>query len=238
MASPAGFLLPAASLGLGALLFRPPRGFFKSGTKDEIFVPHAVIDERHVDRLQITEHPIEVGSVVADHAFMLPAKLVVHCLWSNSPPAGKLDTLTGALLAASQFGSKKLATAVGLAAAAGPTFSAVQSLLSGNGPAGAKEVYQKLLALQKSRTPFDVYTGKRAYKDMLIEELGVETSRTSENMLDIVVGLHEVLFASPVNLTIPLNIQSLANPEKNLPPTPGGARNLTPAPNFNGTTVP
>lgn len=238
MASPVGFLLPAASIGLGALLFRPQRGFFKSGTKDEIFVPHAVLEERGVDRLQITEHPLEVGSVVADHAFMLPSKVTIHCLWSNSPPAGKLDTLTGAVLAASQFGSKKLATAVGIGAAIGPTFSAVQSLLSGNGPAGAKEVYEKLRALQRSRVPFDVYTGKRAYKDMMIEELGVETTRMSENMLDIVVSLHEVLFASTQTLTVPLNVQSLRDPTKNLPTTDGGGRNLTPAPNFNSSAGP
>ena len=228
----AGFILPAASLGLGALLFRPQRGFFKAGTRDEILVPHAVIEERHVDRLQITEHPVETGTVVADHAYMLPARVVIRCIWSNSPPAAG-NLFGAAAQAAAQFAGKKAATAVGIIAAAGPTFDAVTSLLSGQGPRQAAEVYSQLRELQRSRVPFDVYTGKRAYADMLIEELGVETDKQFENSLAVVVSCHEVLFVTPDAITVPINVLKLSNPERNLPTVDSGGRNLTPAPNFN-----
>lgn len=240
MTNPIGFVLPAASLGLGALLFRPQRGFFKSGTKDPILVPHAVVEERHSHRLQITEHPVQQGSVIADHAFMLPKKVVVRCIWSNSPPPSKTagSLLGAAALAAAQFGGQKIATAAGIVAAAGPTVDAVTSLLSGNGPDQAREIFKKLKELQESRVPFDLYTGKDAYTDMLIEEIGVETSLRWENSLSVVVGCHQLIFATPSAISVPINVLSLNSPEKNLPSVDGGGRNLTPAPNFNSTTVP
>ena len=231
--NPIGFVLPAASLGLGALLFKPQRGFFKAGTKTALIeVPHAVIEERHSHRLQITEHPVETGSVIADHAFMLPKSVVVRCLWSNSPPTTRGGLLGAAGLAAAQFAGAKIGTAVGLALAAGGTVTAVSSILSGNAPQQARDTFQKLIDLQESRVPFDLYTGKKAYANMLIQDLGVETNVLFENSLAIVATCHEVLFATPSAINVPINVQSLKDPQLNSPTTDGGARNLTPAPNF------
>jgi hypothetical protein len=48
------------------------------------FVADAVIEEQHQDDMTITEHPVEVGSSVADHAYRLPSQLSLTYVWSAS----------------------------------------------------------------------------------------------------------------------------------------------------------
>lgn len=46
--------------------------------------PHVVIEETHRDELMITQHPVEFGTPVTDHAFMQPYTVEIRCGWSNS----------------------------------------------------------------------------------------------------------------------------------------------------------
>lgn len=34
-----------------------------------MIVPSVVVSEKHTDTLEITEHPVEVGAAIADHAY-------------------------------------------------------------------------------------------------------------------------------------------------------------------------
>lgn len=34
-----------------------------------VLIPSVVVSEKHTDTLEITEHPVEVGAAVADHAY-------------------------------------------------------------------------------------------------------------------------------------------------------------------------
>lgn len=43
----------------------------------------AVVEEKHTDTLIITEHPVEEGAVVADHAYKLPAEVTLTYVWSG-----------------------------------------------------------------------------------------------------------------------------------------------------------
>jgi hypothetical protein len=47
-------------------------------------IPNVVIEEIHRDELQITQHPVETGTPVSDHAFMMPVTVEMRCGWSNS----------------------------------------------------------------------------------------------------------------------------------------------------------
>lgn len=49
--------------------------------------PHITMEEVHNDELQITQHPIETGTPVTDHAFPMPYTVEIHCGWSNSTAA-------------------------------------------------------------------------------------------------------------------------------------------------------
>ncbi len=42
------------------------------------------IEEHHIDELQITEHPVEQGAAITDHAFKRPAEVTLKTGWSNS----------------------------------------------------------------------------------------------------------------------------------------------------------
>ncbi len=46
--------------------------------------PDVTTEEIHRDELQITQHPVETGAPVTDHAFMQPWTVEIHCGWSNS----------------------------------------------------------------------------------------------------------------------------------------------------------
>jgi hypothetical protein len=54
------------------------------------------------------------------------------------------------------------------------------------------EIYANLLALQASRQPFSVTTGKRSYSNMLMQSLTVDTDRSTENVLSVRVRLREI----------------------------------------------
>jgi hypothetical protein len=55
-----------------------------------------------------------------------------------------------------------------------------------------KETYQKLLDLQASALPFDVVTGKRAYKNMLFASISNTTDSENENVLSLSFSLQEI----------------------------------------------
>jgi hypothetical protein len=59
-----------------------------------------------------------------------------------------------------------------------------------------RETYQQLLDLQAERVPFDVVTGKRIYKNMLIRGMEVTTDKATENVLSAVLTLREVIITS------------------------------------------
>lgn len=42
------------------------------------------IEEKHKDEVNITEHPVEVGSAISDHAYMSPPEVAIKIGWSES----------------------------------------------------------------------------------------------------------------------------------------------------------
>lgn len=228
MASPLGFVLPGLALGAGAITFRPnPRGFFPfdlKGNPLQPIVAQAVIEEAHEDELEITDHPVEVGSVISDHAYLRPARVTIRCAWSNSPspPASIVSQAAG--IAASIFGNP-----IAILAAASPTITAAQSLLTGNSaPSQVKSVYEQLLALQRSLIPFSILTGKRQYKNMLFQSLRVDTTSRSENSLPVIAICREVIL---VNTQVaPLSPAVQADPSSTAAPEDQGNQFQQPAP--------
>lgn len=60
----------------------------------------------------------------------------------------------------------------------------------------ARQVYQKLLALQAKRQPFTLSTGKRRYTNMLLTDLGIVTDPRSENVLLVNARFQEIIIVS------------------------------------------
>lgn len=47
-------------------------------------IPDVVIEEAHRDSMVITQHPVETGAAITDHAFATPSSVVIRAGFSNS----------------------------------------------------------------------------------------------------------------------------------------------------------
>ncbi|MDR5616916.1 phage baseplate protein [Arsenophonus sp.] len=145
--------------------------FSQRSRKIGLLVPDVIIAEKHHDTLEITEHPVELGAEIADHAYKRPAEVTMEVGFSSG----------GSLL--DFWDTSKLGISVGLS---------------------APEIYQQILALQASRQPFDVITGKRKYQNMLIRAIEVTTDKHTETVLMAILTLREL----NITQTQTLNIKS------------------------------
>jgi len=77
---------------IGSVL--PPKGpntkltLFKAKRSLQQFTGYVTVSEEHTDELTITDHPVEQGASISDHAFKNPAQLTITCGWSNSSSRG------------------------------------------------------------------------------------------------------------------------------------------------------
>lgn len=228
--NPIGFLLPAATIGLGSLLIRPRRGLFPYNTEGEALFPivaQVTLEERHSDELEISVHPVEQGAAIADHAFKKPAEVIIRCAWSDSPsgPGSIISQAVGVGAAVGGTAGRVLAGIPGAVQAA-------QSLLGGNDQGQVKQIYQKLLQLQSDRVPFDVMTGKRSYTNMLMRSLHVDTDQHSENILSVTMVLQQVLIMTTQAVSVPSDPSAMSDPEDTAPIEDMGAQSLQPDANM------
>ena len=205
------------------------------------------VSEKHEDELQITDHPVELGVTVSDHAFRRPSMVTIRCSWSNSPnrssgtnpsAAGALNTLLP--LNAVQSAVPRLPGSGATPVAAGvlvnralsqSVSSYMQATSPGAGGSPVRDVYQQLLDLQLSLQLLDVYTGKRTYKNMLIQSIIVDTDRTSENSLEVLLRCREVIVARTATVTVQqAPASSQADPAATAAPVEQGLVSTVPAP--------
>lgn len=166
---------------------------FSQGTrKIGMFVPSVVISEKHSDSSEITEIPIQVpgkgGFTVSDHTFDRPSEVVMEIGFAG-----------GGSLVGDDDSSTMFDISTGLKLGSSP-----------------REIYQQLLDLRATKQPFDVITGKRDYKNMLIRAIEVTTDNTSENVLLVTLTLRQVIIVE----TKGKNVAPLEN--QKMPEVTGG----------------
>lgn len=201
MSGALGYVSAAAQIGLDSILIRPKRSI--GG-----IVAQVTIEEVHHDDLEITDHPVEQGAIISDHAFSRPSEVTIRCAWSNSPSASSLVE--------------------GVAGAASSTVSGVQSLVTGNTASSVRDVYAKLIELQRSRLPFDVFTGKRVYRNMLVKSLTVTTDKEHEQSLLVTATLRQVIIVQTQLLNVAAPAAQQADPAATQPQVNSGAKSLIP----------
>lgn len=160
--------------------------FSQNTRKIEMIVPSVVISEKHSDSSEITEHPVQVpggeGFTVSDHTFDRPSEVTMEIGF-----AGGGSLIDG-------FDTSSM-------------FDISTGLKLGSSP---REIYQQLLDLRAGKKPFDVITGKRDYKNMLIRAIEVTTDNTSENVLMVVLTLRQVIIVETKKTTVaPVENQKL-----------------------------
>jgi len=201
-----GLITAAVQLGLNALENKPRREIGP-------FVAQVTVEEISTDELEITDHPIEMGAQISDHAWKRPAELVITAGWSDSPTrAGFLDGLIGAVTG---------------------TIDGVTSILTGEDVSQIREIYQGLLELQVSAQPMTVYTGKRVYTDMLIKTLRQETNRETENSLVVTATLRQVIIVTTRTLIVGAPPEAQADAPTTEPPSDEGEKSLKGGDNYN-----
>lgn len=70
-------------------------------------------------------------------------------------------------------------------------------------PNYVQTIYAKFLALQSSIVPFNIITGKRTYKNMLVHRLSTTTTRETEDALMLTVECQEIIMATTQTVTTP-----------------------------------
>lgn len=141
------------------------------------FTAKVTIEEVSTDKMAVTSHPVEQGAAITDHSYKEPAELVLRLGWSNSGLSSVLSDVM-----------------------------AISTLFSGQGEGGfnyVQEVYQKLLALQLSRIPFQIVTGKRTYNNMLITSLTSPTNSETEHALVVTLVCKEIIVVQTQAATFP-----------------------------------
>ena len=210
-----GFANAAIELGLTNLvLVKPKRGISKpllaNGTYLNDIIAQATIEEKHDDELEITNHPIEQGAAIQDHAFLRSSRVTLRLGWSNSPSDNS------ALGALANIGVSTLGAAGGAVGAAAANVlgiaAAAQSLLSGSNVDQVTHIYNQLLVLYMNRAIFTLYTGKRPYYNMICKGLHTETNWETANTLPITMECQQLLLVNTSTVKLPTISQ--ANPQQ------------------------
>lgn len=118
------------------------------------FSAKVTLEEISTDDLEITQHPVQQGAAITDHAYVKPASLTIRAMFDDSRRP-------------------------------------------------LRETYAAMLALQSSREPFDIVTGKRVYENMLFKSLSVTTDVTTENVLSFSADFVEVFLTSLQVVSVP-----------------------------------
>lgn len=126
-------------------------------------VAQVTIRESHRDDLTITEHPVENGANISDHAYKRPSEVEIEIGW---------DGTTG----------------------------------------NPSDFYNQLLALQAQRLPFDIYTGKRPYKNMLVAGIATVTEQRTEYSLMAIVRCRQINLVSTQSTVVSQPQGAQANP--------------------------
>ncbi len=201
MSSALGYVVAGAQIGLDSILIKPKRAM--GG-----IVAQVTLEETHHDDLEITDHPVEQGALISDHAYKRPAEVTIRCAWSNSPSAASL--------------------VAGVVGSADATVTGVQSLITGNTATSVRDVYAKLLRLQSDRVPFDVFTGKRVYSSMMVKSLTVVTDKEHEQSLMVVATFRQVIIVQTQTLSVAAPAAQQADPSATQPQVNSGAKALVP----------
>jgi hypothetical protein len=234
--SAGSFVNAGLQLGIQSVAIAPvKRRLFNivnfDGSVQGDIIAQATIEEQHQDEMEITQHPVETGAPITDHAFVRPSHLVLTLMWSNSPPVSQ--SLTNPLAnAADSLTNAAIANSSVLNAVAGATREA-QAALSytstqqGTGTDSVNAAYALLLGLMQQRALFSVITGKRQYKNMICKSLRTGTNFKSANAMTITVECQQVFLVNTTVTALPASVQ--ANPQDTASLQTNGTKALTPA---------
>jgi hypothetical protein len=223
MSIAASLAIHTGQLAAQMIMLKPRRGIFPTNITIPAILAQAVIEERHLDRMEITSHPIEQGAAISDHAFANPSEVILTLGWSNSGPMSQKEEAASILASWASTEGGKVGAITGAAVGAA---QAANNLLAVSNTDRVVEAYDAIMNLYYTRTLFTLYTAKRIYNNMLCRLVATETDAESPNALFITVECQQILIVD-TNL-IQLSSEKQKSPEVTSPPTSVGPRQMTP----------
>lgn len=161
------------------------------GSIGGISIP-ATLEERMTDLVNVTDHPVEAGAEISDHAYYRPAELTMHCGWSNASSLNLQNAISSIF---SSGGSSVLSNLFpGLTVPSSGGGMSVSDFVSG--------VYAQLLSLQQSLVPFTVVTSIRQYTNMMMTSLAVARDQKTSQALMVTATMRQVIIVNTVATTL------------------------------------
>jgi len=158
------------------------------------------VEELYSDELQITEHPVEQGAQITDHAFKRQPDVVLKCGWSNADYSALLGS---SVVQFDNFGSTTQSGYI-------------------------DAVYSKLLDLQQSRVPFDAVTSRRKYSNVLLQGLRVVHDAKTSGALMLTATLRQIRIVQTKATTLPPR-DNQADPSRTAETQNTGSKQAVPA---------
>ena len=226
MSNAATGILQGLQVGNGLIHISPKRGFFNptlTANGQQVVLPdiiaQATFEEHHIDRMEITRHPVEQGAAISDHAFAEPSIVHLRLGWSNSSSQGQLASAADI---ARSWGATLGGTAGQVIGAVSGAVQAGYNLLSVSGQDAVNEAYQNLLIMYYSRALFTLYTAKRVYSNMICKMVATETDWERANSMVVVVECEQIILVN--TKTVALDLKTQSNPASTASPISAGTQ--------------
>ncbi len=162
----------------------------------------AAVSEKHSFASTPTRNPVEEGAKVTDHVELEPVRLSIQGMISDSP----LDFQILNNIAKGDFKAIGKSFKDGLNNSLGKTSRSI-------------EQFEALLQLQKSRQPFEVITGLKIYKDMILTSLDIDRTATTGKALHFTAEMEQIRIVSSQVIgkeSLGKGVKNLASKTKNL----------------------
>lgn len=135
------------------------------------FTVFVTFSEETTDEVVVTQHPVEYGSPITDHAYSKPTVFTISAGFQG---AGITNLIQSAINTVTEITENGI-------------FGEKDSLL--------QKQYKTILKLFKDKKTLQIVTRKRVYKNMLPTKLMVTTNKDNELVLNYTLTCQEVIMA-------------------------------------------
>lgn len=152
----------------------------------------AVLDEDLEYSVTVPTYPVESGAEISDHRIINPIKYRLTVVISNTPVSQELGDFIAAMsggLVSNLSDNPAIAAVTGLSA----------GFLASSKNTRAATALGQLITLMESQQPFDVDTGDRLLKNMVVTKISRKRDPSNENALVASVELQEFIELSRLN---------------------------------------
>jgi hypothetical protein len=185
----------AASLAQSAL--RPPvkAQIAAAGTAAfDVINVDATLSEVHTAEIELTQHPVETGADITDHARQKPREVKLDGFITNSPMDDSLVMAGARALASLAVGGASAQAAVGL--------NGTLNILQQFGTEPVRDAFDKFQRLYQNATLVNLYGPFRNYTNMILVSFQADRRQDVGDGLKFTATFREVFFVSSQQITV------------------------------------